>query len=106
MTNFLKLLFIWVLAAAIIFFNAWCLNLIYVSVVPLFVKFAVALPELSYGMFVLIELVLSFIVASFRKITMIPKEDYATWFEKLFIHELVLLIYSACAIWASTVVFS
>lgn len=106
MTDFLKFLGILVLAAALIFFNAWCLNLIYVSVVPLFTKFAVALPELSYGMFVLIELVLSFIVASFRKITMVPKEDYATWFEKLFIHELVLLIYSACAIWASTVVFS
>lgn len=106
MNNFLKLIGIWALAAAIIFFNAWCLNLIYVSVVPLFAEFAVALPELTYGMFVLIELVLSFLVASFRKITLIPKEDYATWFEKLFIHELVLLIYSACALWASTVVFT
>ena len=106
MANFLKLLGILVLAAAIIFFNAWCLNLIYVSVIPLFAKFATALPELTYGVFVLIELVLSFIVASFRSITIIPKEDYAIWFEKLFIHELVLLIYSACAIWASTVVFT
>lgn len=106
MTNFLKLLGIWILAAAVIFFNAWCWNLIYVSVVPLFAKFAVALPELTYGAFVLIELVLSFIVASFRKITMIPKEDYAIWFEKLFIHELALLVYAACAVWASTVVFA
>ena len=105
MTNFLKLLGIWALVAAIIFFNAWCLNLIYVSVVPLFAKFAVVLPELTYGTFVLIELVLSFIVASFRKITMIPKEDYAVWFAKLFMHELALLIYAACAIWASAVVF-
>lgn len=106
MTNFLKFLGIWALAAAIIFFNAWCFNLIYVSVVPLFAKFAVALPELTYGMFVLIELVLSFLVASFRKMTITPKEDYATWFYHLFIHELVLLIYAACAVWASAVVFA
>lgn len=105
MNDFLKFIGIFVLAAVIIFFNAWCLNLIYISVVPLFAKFVVALPELTYGVFVLIELVLSFIVASFRKITLIPKEDYATWFGKLFIHELALLIYSACALWASTVVF-
>jgi hypothetical protein len=106
MTDFLKLLGIWVLVAAILFFNAWCLNLVYVSAVPLFAKFAVVLPELTYGMFVLIELVLSFLVASFRKMTITPKEDYATWFYHLFIHELVLLIYSACALWASTVVFT
>lgn len=106
MTDFLKFLGIWALAAAIIFFNAWCLSLIYVSAVPLFAEFAVALPELTYGMFVLIELVLSFLVASFRKTTITPKEDYATWFYHLFIHELVLLIYAACAIWASSVAFS
>lgn len=106
MTDFLKLLGILVLVAAIIFFNAWCLNLIYVSAVPLFAKFAVALPELTYGMFVLIELVLSFLVASFRKMTITPKKDYATWFYHLFIHELALLIYAACAVWASAVVFS
>ena len=106
MTDFLKLLGIWVLAAAIIFFNAWCLNLIYVSVVPLFAKFAITLPELTYGMFVLIELALSFLVASFRKMTITPKEDYTTWFYHLFIHELVLLIYAACAVWTSAVVFS
>ena len=106
MTDFLKFLGILALAAAIIFFNAWCFNLIYVSAVPLFAKFAVALPELTYGMFVLIELVLSFLVASFRETTITPKEDYATWFYHFFIHELVLLIYAACAVWASAVVFS
>ena len=106
MTDFLKFLGILAFAAAIIFFNAWCLNLIYVSVVPLFAKFAVALPELTYGMFVLIELALSFLVALFRKITITPQEDYAIWFYHLFIHELVLLIYAACAVWASAVVFS
>jgi hypothetical protein len=106
MTNFLKLLGIWVLAAAIIFFNAWCLNLIYVSVVPLFAKFAMALPELTYGMFVLIELVLSFLVSYFRKLITTPKEDYATMFANILTHELVLLIYAACAVWASSVVFS
>lgn len=105
MTDFLKLLGILVLAAAIIFFNAWCFNLIYVSVVPLFAKFTVTLPKLSYGTFVLIELVLSFLVASFRKITT-PKEDSVTWFYHLFIHELTLLIYAACAVWASAVVFA
>lgn len=106
MANFLKLLGIWVLAAAIIFFNAWCLNLIYVSVVPLFAKFAVALPELTYGVFVLMELVLSFLIASFRKTTITPKEDYATMFANILTHELVLLVYAACAVWASSVVFS
>ena len=106
MTDFLKLLGIWAFATAMIFFNAWCLNLVYVSVVPLFAKFAVALPELTYGMFVLIELVLSFLVASFRKITVTPKEDYATWFANILTHELALLIYAACAVWASAVVFS
>lgn len=106
MSDFLKFIGILALVAAIIFFNAWCLNLIYVSAVPLFAKFAVALPELTYGMFVLIELVLSFLVASFRKMMITPKEDYATWFYHLFIHELVLLIYAACAIWASSVAFA
>jgi hypothetical protein len=106
MTNFLKLLGIWAFAAAIIFFNAWCLNLIYVSVVPLFAKFAVALPELTYGVFVLIELVLSFIVSLFRKYITTPKEDYATMFANILTHELALLIYAACAVWASSVVFS
>ena len=106
MTNFLKLLGIWILAAAVIFFNAWCFNLIYVSVVPLFAKFAVALPELTYGMFVLIELALSFLVASFRKMPIMPKEDFATWIANIFTHELVLLIYASCAFWASLVVFA
>jgi hypothetical protein len=106
MTNFLKLIGILAFAAAIIFFNAWCLNLVYVSVVPLFAKFAVALPELTYGMFVLIELALSFLIASFRKTTITPKEDDATWFYHFFIHESVLLIYAACAVWASAVVFA
>ena len=106
MTDFLKLVGILALVAAIIFFNAWCFNLIYVSAVPLFAEFAIALPKLTYGMFVLIELILSFLVASFRKMTITPKEDYATWFYHLFIHELVLLIYAACAIWASAVVFA
>lgn len=106
MTNFLKLIGIWALIAAIIFFNAWCLSLIYVSVVPLFAKFAIALPELTYGMFVLIELALSFLVASFRKTTVTSQEDHATWFYHFFIHELVLLIYAACAVWVSAVVFA
>lgn len=106
MTNFLKLIGIFAFASAIIFFNAWCFNLIYVSVVPLFAKFAVALPELTYGMFVLIELVLSFLVASFRKIVTTPKEDYATMFANILTHELVLLVYAACAVWASSVVFA
>ena len=105
MTDFLKLLGILAFAAAIIFFNAWCFNLIYVSVVPLFAKFAVALPELTYGMFVLIELALSFLVSSFRKITA-PKEDFATWIANVLTHELALLIYAACAVWASSVVFT
>lgn len=106
MTNFLKLIGILAFSAAIIFFNAWCFNLVYVSVVPLFAKFAVALPELTYGMFVLIELVLSFLVASFRKLVTTPKEDYTTMFANILTHELVLLIYAACAVWASTVVFA
>lgn len=106
MTNFLKLIGIWAFIAAITFFNAWCLNLVYVSVVPLFAKFTVALPELTYGMFVLIELALSFLIASFRKVTVTSEEDYAAWFYQFFIHELVLLIYAACSVWASTVVFS
>lgn len=106
MTNLLKLLGIWAFIAAIIFFNAWCLNLVYVSVVPLFAKFAVALPELTYGMFVLIELALSFLIASFRKVTVTPKEDPAAWFYQFFIHELVLLIYAGCVVWASAVVFA
>ena len=106
MTNFLKLLGVLAFAAAIIFFNAWCFNLIYVSVVPLFAKFAVTLPELTYGMFVLIELVLSFLVSSFRKITITPKEDIATWIANILTHELALLVYAACAVWASTVVFA
>ena len=106
MTDFLKLLGTWILAAAVIFFNAWCTNLIYVSVVPLFAKFAVALPELTYGMFVLIELVLSFLVASFRKITTTSKENYTTQFANILAQEFALLIYAACAVWASSVVFS
>lgn len=106
MTDFLKFLGILALVAGIIFFNAWCFNLIYVSVVPLFAKFAIALPELTYGMFVLIELTLSFIVAAFRKMPIMPKEDFATWIANILTHELVLLIYAACAIWASSVVFA
>lgn len=105
MTNFLKLLGILACAVAITFFNAWCFSLIYASVVPLFAKFAITLPELTYGMFVLIELVITFLIASFRRKTEAPKKDYITMFADIFTHELVLLIYAACAVWASSIIF-
>lgn len=105
MKNFLKLLGILALIVATIFFDAWCLNLIYVSVIPLFAKFAVILPELTYGMFVLIELVLLFFILFFRNINKPSKEDDITWFRRVITSELVLLIYAACAVWASSVVF-
>lgn len=105
MTNLLKLLGILALIVATIFFEAWCLNLIYVSVVPLFAKFAVVLPELTYGMFVLIALVLSFFIFFFRNSNKPSKEDGITWFIRVLTNELVLLIYAACAAWASSVVF-
>ncbi len=66
MEHFLKFIGAILLAALLTFFSAWCIQVVYNSCIPLFTLFSVTLPQLSYGVFVLIALLISFIKHSVK----------------------------------------
>ena len=50
-----------VLAAIILFFSSWCWSIVYTSIIPVLLMFNLPTPDLSFGVFVLLTLVMGLI---------------------------------------------
>ena len=109
MKTFLKVLGCFVIATLAVFFDAWCLQLIYRSITPLFKEFTVILPSLSYGAFVLIQLVMDFFMSIINSKRGKKKgiELYSVeGMSSVIAQAVVMLIFAGCAVWASSIVFA
>lgn len=105
MSAFFTLISVLVLLIILVFFKAWCLDLIYTSIIPLFEVFSITLPELTYGMFVLIELVLLFFISVFPRKANLPEKSTGEIIKSIIPKLITTLIFAACAVLTSSIVF-
>ena len=61
MKNLLKFFGGCVLAIAVLFFGSWCWSIVYSSIIPVLLMFNLPTPDLSFGVFVLLTLVMGLI---------------------------------------------